>query len=49
MINHVSNLLQCKGDQNTCVLADGQIVHAGELGRFGAVLGVLDCNRRLSE
>ncbi len=31
------------------VLADNQIVHAGQLGRFGVVLGMLDHSRCLSK
>jgi hypothetical protein len=30
-------------------LADDQIVHVGQLGRFGAILGVLDCSCYLME
>lgn len=48
MINHVgSNLLQRHDDQDTCVLANDQIVHASQLGHFGAIRGVLDHSRRL--
>ncbi len=49
MINHVGNLLQRNGDQDAHVLANDQIVHASQLGRFGAVLGMLDRNRHLPE
>jgi len=49
MINHVDNLLQCDGDEDACVLANDQIIHANQLGHFGAVLGVLDRNHHLSK
>jgi hypothetical protein len=49
MINHVGNLLQRNDDQDARVLANDQIVHASQLGRFGAGLGVLDRSHRLSK
>jgi hypothetical protein len=49
MINHVGNLLQHNGNQDARVLANDQIIHANQLGHFGAILGMLDRSRRLLE
>lgn len=49
MINHVGNLLQRNNDQVSCVLVDDQIIHAGQLGHFGTIRGMLDRSRCLLE